>query len=312
MKKHVTIAMMAFSIIMFSQKKKNGTIYLEHPSITAVEAMQQAFIKGDTTKLSTYLADNFRAINGMNTNPEAKGTPKKAFLNQSLFWKNNTSYLSIERTPGAYPDALEYADSKGEVWVQTWDDLKGVHDDTGVKLNMPLHRLFFVNKDNKIVTMITYNDGTVFQTLREGFSERKNGTLYNSHKYINKVRRMMAAFENMDLEKAYSYFDEKASFNNLEMAVGESMTLEELKAAHQEFYKKYEIESIDVVGYPDGLDYEIGGGGMTIQSWWNFRVIRKSDKKKLVMPAMYTHDFNDEGMIVRSIGYFSTKVLDSK
>ena len=51
----------------------------------------------------------------------------------------------------------------------------------------------------------------------------------------------MAAFENMDLEKAYSYFDEKASFSNLEMPVGESMNLEELKAAHQNFYKNFEI-----------------------------------------------------------------------
>ena len=65
MKKHVTIAMMIFSVVMFSQKKKNGTIYKEHPAIAVVEAMQQAFIKGDTATVSSYLADNFRAMNGM-------------------------------------------------------------------------------------------------------------------------------------------------------------------------------------------------------------------------------------------------------
>lgn len=301
---------MLFTVFMYSQTKKNGKIYSEHPAIDVVEAMQQAFIKGDTTALKGYLHDDFKAFNGMNDNPDSEGTSKESLLKQSIFWVNNGSYLSIERTEGAYPDALEY--DKSGVWVQTWDYLKGVHNETGVKLNMQIHRLFRVDEDNKILSMITYDDGTVFNRLRQGFAERTNGTLYNQHEYINKVRRMMAAFENMDLEKAYSYFHEEASFNNLEMPIGESMNLEELKAMHQNFYKDFEVESIDVVGYPDGLDYEIGGGGMTIQSWWNFRLIRKSDEKKLVMPAMYTHDFDDDGMIVRSIGYFSTKVLDAK
>ena len=313
MKKHIIIYVMLLSSIMYSQTKKNGTIYLEHPAIGVVENMQQAFIKGDTITLANLLADDFKAFNGMNSNPEAKGTSKAVFLKQSIFWKENTSYLSISRSQGAYPDALEYKkdNDKDMVWVQTWDELKGVHNETGVKLNMPLHRLFRVDKDNKILLMITYDDGTVFQTLREGFSERTNGTLYNQHEYINKVRRMMAAFEHMDFEKAYSFFDKKAIFNNLEMPVGENKSLEEIKQFYQDFYKKFEVESIDVVGYPDALHYEIADG-MTIQSWWNFRLIRKSDKKKIVMPAMYTHDFNKDGMIERSIGYVSTKILESE
>ncbi len=300
--------------ISYSQTKKNGTIYEEHPAIESAEKMQQAFIAGDTVALKSLLADNFKAFNGMNSNPDAKGADKAAMLKRSVFWKNNASYLSIERSGGAYPDALHYKkDNKDDnVWVQTWDQLKGVHNTTGVKLDMPLHRLFVVNKDNKIERMITYDDGTVFDDLRAGFSERTNGTIYNQHKYINKVRRMMAAFENMDLEKAYSYFDDKCTFSSLEMPVGENMTLDELKESHKGFYENFEITSIDVVGYPDLLHYEIGGNDMTVQSWWNFRLIRKSDKKKLVMPAMYTHDFNDDGKIERSIGYYSTKVLDSK
>ena len=314
MKKHAIIFVMMFSCIMYSQKKKNGTIYLDHPAIQTVEAMQKAFITGDTTSLKSYLHDDFRAFNGMNSNPEAKGASKSNLLRRSIFWVNNASYLSIERTNGAYPDALEYKKDNDDdiVWVQTWDQLKGVHNETGVKLNMPIHRLFRVDKDNKILTMITYDDGTVFRTLREGFSERKNGTLYSQHEYINKVRRMMAAFENKDLEKAYSYFDEKCTFTSLEMPRGESMSLDELKESHKGFYENFEITSIDVVGYPDLLHYEIGGNDMTVQSWWNFRLIRKSDNKKIVMPAMYTHDFDDNGKIERSNGYFSTKVLDAK
>ncbi|GAA4952244.1 hypothetical protein GCM10023314_27090 [Algibacter agarivorans] len=308
MKKQVIIFMMLFTVIMYSQKKKNGTVYKEHPAIVAVEAMQQADVAGDYEKVATFLADDFKSVSGTTRNKDAKGTNKEDFVK----WVENKSkwlsYRSLTRHGEAYPDAIEY--KGGKTWVQTWNYLKGVHDKTGVKVEMPMHSLYRLNDDNKIELAINYNY-PVGRDIREAFSERTNGTLYNQHEYINKVRRMMAAFENMDLEKAYSYFDEKASFSNLEMPVGESMNLEELKAAHQDFYKNFEVESIDVVGYPDGLEYEIGGG-MTIQSWWNFRVIRKSDKKKLIMPAMYTHDFNDDGMIARSIGYFSTKVLDSK
>jgi hypothetical protein len=40
---------------------------------------------------------------------------------------------------------------KDVVWVQTWEDVKGVQT-TGVKIDMPMHRLFVINKEkeNKI------------------------------------------------------------------------------------------------------------------------------------------------------------------
>ena len=122
---------------------------------------------------------------------------------------------------------------------------------------------------------------------------------------------MFAAFEYGDMEKAYSFIDEKATFSGLEMPIGERINLDELKERNKKFLEKYEIESIDVVGYPDCLHYEIGDG-YTVQSWWNYRLTRKSDKEKFIVPAMYTHDFNDEGMVERGLSYISTKVLDSK
>lgn len=310
MKKHAIIFVMMFSIIMHSQKKKNGTIYLEHSAIQVVEAMQQAFITGDTTSLKSYLHDDFRAFNGMNSNPEAKGTSKSALVRQSTFWVNNASYLSIERSNGAYPDALEYKkdNDKDIVWVQTWDQLKGVHNETGVKLNMPIHRLFRVDKDNKILTMITYDDGTVFQTLREGFSTRTNGTLYNQHQNINTVRKMIAALEHGDADKGFSYFTEKARFTNLDMPRGESKSVEEEKESFNKMLESWDIESIDVVGYPDYLEYDINDGKV-VQSWWDFRVKRKSDGKKVTIPVLLIHDFNDEGKITREAGYYTVAAM---
>ncbi|GGZ86916.1 hypothetical protein GCM10007028_26280 [Algibacter mikhailovii] len=302
------MSMILLTGIIYSQTKKNGTVFIEHPAINIVEAMQQADIAGDSAKVATYLADDFKSYNGTTRNKDAKGMDKAAFLNWTVNAKKWTSYRTLTRHGEAYPDAIEYKD--GKIWVQTWNYLKGVHNVTGVKIEMPVHNLYRFNDDNKIDMVINYNY-PVGQDIRAGFASRTNGTIYNQHEYINKVRRMMAAFENSDLEHAYSYFDEKARFSHLEMSRGESETLEEVKARHKGFYDNFEIESIDVVGYPDLLHYEIGDG-MTVQSWWNFRLIRKSDKKKIIFPAMYTHDFNKDGKIDRTNGYFSTKVLDAK
>ncbi|WMI65271.1 nuclear transport factor 2 family protein [Aestuariibaculum sp. YM273] len=306
MKKLAIIGMMMSSIIMFSQTKKNGTIYVEHPAIKVVEDMTKAFVEGDTVKVASYLADDFKAYNGMNTDPDNEGVDKSRYLRQVAFWHNNTSYLSIERAPGAYPDALEYKESG--LWVQTWDFLKGVHDKTGVRLNMQLHRLFVIDDDNKIRMMITYDDGTVFQELRQGFQPRTNGTIYNQHENINKVRRMMSALENADADKGFSYFTEDAEFSNLDMPWGETHSLAEEKEGFTKMLDDWTIDAIEVVGYPDYLEYELGAAKV-VQSWWKVRMTRKKDDKKFVIPMMLTHDFNDEGMITRERGYYSLSAL---
>ena len=125
MKNYLFLSMMVLSSIMYAQKEKNGTIYNDHPAIKVVEAMQQAFIKGDTIALANSLSDDFRSLNGFNTNPDNEGGTKQNMINQSKNWQKNFDYLSIERNAGAYPDALEYKD--GQLWVQTWDLLRGVH-----------------------------------------------------------------------------------------------------------------------------------------------------------------------------------------
>lgn len=310
MKKIVLIAIMFITVFAYSQKKKNGTIYVEHPAIDVVENMLKAFVAGDETKVAGFLADDFKSFNGSNTNKDAKGGTKENYLNQVKFWKENISYLSIERAKGAYPDALEYSDGDNNdvVWVQTWEHVKGVHNKTGVKIDMPFHRLFVVNKDNKIVTMINYTDDSTYDEIGQSYDDRKNGTIYNHHEYINKVRRMVHAFENNDLETAYSFYDENARFSNINMPIGESQTLDEAKASDKKFLEKYDITSIDVRGYPDYLNYELRNAKV-VQSWWNVRLTRKSDKKELIIPVMYLHDFNDEGMITSESAYFSDNQL---
>ena len=71
----------------------------------------------------------------------------------------------------------------------------------------------------------------------------------------------------------------------------------------------FDITSIDVSGYPDFLHYE-QGNSKVVQSWWTLRVTRKSDKRKIDIPLLLIHDFNDDGKIVREIAYLSSKLLE--
>ena len=296
---------MMFTIIMYPQKKKNGTIYIEHPAIDMVEAMHQAFVKGDTTAVASYLSEDFRAFNGMETDPDNEGMTKRQFVRSSMGWKNNVDYLSISRAAG-YPDALEYKESG--LWVQTWDMIKGVHKNTGVKLTMPLHRICRINKDNKIDMIITYDDGEVWAKMREAFNTRTNGTLYNAHENINTVRKLIRALEHGDIDKSFSYFTENARFRNLDMNEDEFNTVEQEKEAFKKMGETWDIESIDVVGYPDYLEYEISNTRV-VQSWWNVRMKRKSDNKRVKIPVLLVHRFNEDGEIYNEMGYYTMRAL---
>lgn len=310
MKKHVIIAMMLFTCIMFSQTKKNGTVYNEHPAIAAVESMTQAYYAGDADKVASYLADDFKSYQGTSLNKDDKGRDKEWFVGGVKWIKENWSYVSYTRSPGAYPDAIEYKGDSG-LWVQTWDQLKGMDNATGVMLDMPQHRLYKMTSDNKIQTMIIYDNDLPWAERRRSFAPRTNGTIYVNHEYINTVRKMMGALANGDADKAFSYFTDDATFSNLDMPVGESHTVAEEKEGFLGMLKDWTFESIDVRGYPDYLEYELGNS-KAVQSWWIARMTRKSDGKKVKLPLMLIHDFDDDGKITREAGYYTAQALAAK
>jgi len=310
MKKSVLIAMVFFiaTTTAYTQKK-NGTVYNEHPGIAVVEAMQQAYIAGNADLVASYLTDGFKEWDGSDTNRDVEGTNKEDFVKGAVWWSKNLSYLSIERQDGAYPDAIKYKGDDG-MWIQTWDVLKGVHTKTGSKINMPIHRLFSLDEDNKIKAMISYYNDEVFADIGRSFDERTNGVIYDNHEYINSVKMAFAAFENGDLETAYGFFDEDATFRNSSMLPGDkNKTLAEVKESNISFLDNFEVLSIDMNGYPDYLHYERGDIHL-VQSWWTVRLIRKSDNKEITVPAFYTHTFNDDGKIRNGSSYINAKLFE--
>jgi ketosteroid isomerase-like protein len=304
---------LSFIVASFGQKKTNGTVYIDHPAIKVVESMTEAFVKGDSAKVASYLADDFKAYNGVGINPRDKGQDKAAFTRSVIGWNNALDYFSITPTNGAYPDAIEYKKDNKEdvVWVQTWEDLKGVHKNTGVKVNQPVHRLYVVNKNNKIQTVISYGNESIIGEINKSFVNRTNGTIYNHHDNINTVRKAMYAYENSDVEKTLSFYSEDAVFTDINMEFGESLTKAEITPMWKKFLDDYEIISIDMIGYPDYLEYEMGDG-REVLSWWNYRLIRKSDKKELAVPFHFSNSFDADGKIIAEMIYYSPTLLSAK
>ena len=311
MKKITTFLMMMVIItVSFGQKKENGTVYVEHPAIGIVKAMTKAFVEGDSSKVASYLSDDFKEFSGTSIVTNDKGTDKAAFAARAKGFHNQLSYFSIVDQKGAYADAIEYKDEevKDVVWVQDWQEMKGVHKLTGVKISMPMHRIYGINKDNKIKTIITYANSSVNNEVRESFSDRTNGTIYNHHENINTVRKMIYGFENKDFENCYSYYDPAAIFIDMNYADNKGITLGEMKDKDQAFLKEFDLTSIDVVGYPDYLHYELGDARV-VMSWWAYNLIRKSDKKPITLNVHFVDDFNAEGKIISETAYYNEALL---
>lgn len=294
----------------FAQKKTNGTIYIEHPAITVVDEFVKAMVSGDSLKMASYLTEDFKSHNGTSSAYNDEGMGKAAFLNRSLRYKKEFDYFSMDAYPGSYPDAIEYKkDNKdNEVWVQSWVALKGLHKTTGVKLDASGHYQYRLTKDNKIKMILNYNNGRILDEIGVSSSNRTNGKIYNHHDYINTVRKAMYTFEKGDLDKSLSFYSDDAEFSDINLPLGKSYTKAEEKAFLQKFLTDFEIKSIEMIGYPDYLEYEMDNG-REVLSWWKYNLVRKSDKKVIVMPIHISNSFDEKGKIVAEIVYYSESLL---
>lgn len=90
-----------------------------------------------------------------------------------------------------------------------------------------------------------------------------------------------------------TYEQKKANGTINKFAVQKSKNLDETKANDKKLMAQFDITSIDLVGHPDYLNYEMEDQKV-VQSWWNFNMDRKSDIKKIVMPILFINIFNDQ------------------
>jgi len=300
------IALVSFSVS--AQKKKNGTVYIDHPAIDMIESFQSAWVSGDIEKAGSYLHENFKIFNATSENKEQKGSTKAQMINNMSWWYNNMDYLKIERSRGAYPDAIEYKEGN-QLWVQTWDHLYGVNKQTGVKFDSPIHRLYLVSNDSKqILNIQEYNNANSFRRINMSWTgkDRKNGVIYINHENINTVRKAISAAENGDFENVYANMTEDAMFNDINYK--EPRSLSDIKAGDEVFNSNFDIINIDQVGYPDYLEYDLNEG-RSVLSWWNYKIVRKSDKKEISVPVHFIHNFNKDGKINGGSFYYNASLF---
>lgn len=310
MKKTTFLVMlvMACGFTISAQKKTNGTVYIEHPAIKVTDDLVKAFTAGDNAKMAGLLTADFEWINGTTGEVANKETFLKTLLPVDKF-----DYFSMTAYPGSYPDAVEIQkDNKdGNINVTAWYMLKGVHKITGVKINSPAHIQYTVNKDNKIKSMIEYTNSEVFSEISRSLTNRTNGKIYNHHDNINTVRKAVSALEMGDLDKNLSYYTDNVKFYDINSEWEKSFTKAEEKTNMQNFLNAFEIKSIDMIGYPDYLEYEMDNG-RSVLSWWKFNLVRKSDKKAIILPMHISDNFDENGKIVSEVYYYSESLLTKK
>ena len=303
------ITFMLIALITFSvsaQKKKNGTVYVDHPAIDMVESFQNAWVSGDLDKAKSFLAEDFRIFNGVGLNKNAKGWTKTQFVGNMTWWVNNMDYFQIKRSEGAYPDAIEYKEGD-QLWVQTWDHLYGVNKNTGAKFDAPVHRLYLISNDNKSIKAVQeYTNEASFINMRDSYAQRENGKIYINHENINTVRKLMYAFAYGDVDKAFSFFTKNATYIDSNESKG--MNEEEIRARDAKLLSGWNITSLDESGYPDYLEYD-WRDSKVVQSWWNFTMVRQSDDKKVVLPVFYLDDFDNDGKITQRNAYWNATLL---
>ena len=298
---------MVFTISSYSQKKKNGTIYIDHPAINTVLSMNKAYNDGDIIKAASYLSENFKEIEGLSSDKNNFKT-KEDFLN-SAGWRDNLSYYSLTLAKDYKPITMQINNDEYDnvTRVEIQEQLRFVYKKTGVKVDKPLIRFYFVNKKNKIEKIIYYfNNNKVSEHYSSSF-ESENGIIYNHHEYINKVRNMVHAFEFNDFEKGYSFFGENAVFRDIN-SPKKILDLEEYKSNDKKFREKFAINSIHSTGAPVYFHY-MYGSKRVVQSYWNFSLTRKSDGKEIILPVHYMHYFKD-GLIFFTMSYYSVKLLE--
>ena len=299
MKNFLTLSFFILTFILNAQKKKNGSLYIEHPYIDIVEKFNTAFTSGDIETLKDILSEDFKWYT---TNARRPRTIEQ-LIGRSNYLSKNITNFQIKHWGGSYPDVLEYKKDK-VTDVKTYERLTGYDKNTGVDLRMPRYATFRFDKNSKITRMWVNDDQLLWQKAYDAYDTRKNGEIYKDHPFISNIRLMISGMREMDVEKVRTFYDENARIYDV-MNTGEFefLTLDEEMDNIKNAFKAFEIVYIQEIGYPDALAYE--GGNVVVISWWKFRIKnRKSGNEGTIMQHIQ-HTLNKDGKIIREDYYYN-------
>ena len=70
--KLMTLLLVASTVVVFAQKKKNGTVYIDHPAIDIINQMYDAVNTNNLEVLNDLISDDFKGVWGDEMNKDRK------------------------------------------------------------------------------------------------------------------------------------------------------------------------------------------------------------------------------------------------
>ena len=306
MKKIIILTLLLIPLSSFTQKNNNGKVYDKHPAIEKVNKFTSAWISGDTETLKSLTGDNFKMGSSMNNNPNYKGGDINNLVGQSRWMSNNFVNISLKDRGQAYSDAIEY--KRSGLFVQTFQEFIAWDKNNGFKIKTPFNATFvFDKKGEKIIRFWWSDNQAVWQKWNLSRQTIKNGTIYKDHPYIGKVRQIWFNLAMGNIDEVWKDFSPNARIYDLNLIDKDYNNLTDHQKYVGEVFSKYDLISIDEVGYPDYIDYE--GDGGTVLAWYNMIVKNKKTKKNITLKFHSQHDFNEEGIIVTEYLYYNANLL---
>ena len=306
MKKIIILTLLLIPLSSFTQKNNNGKVYDKHPAIEKVNKFTSAWISGDTEILKSLTGDNFKMGSSMNNNPNYKGGDINNLVGQSRWMSNNFVNISLKDRGQAYSDAIEY--KRSGLFVQTFQEFIAWDKNNGFKIKTPFNATFvFDKKGEKIIRFWWSDNQAVWQKWNLSRQTIKNGTIYKDHPYIGKVRQIWFNLAMGNIDEVWKDFSPNSRIYDLNLIDKDYNNLTDHQKYVGEVFSKYDLISIDEVGYPDYIDYE--GDGGTVLAWYNMIVKNKKTKKNITLKFHSQHDFNEEGIIVTEYLYYNANLL---
>ena len=304
MKTKLTLITVLMFSVLFAQKKKNGNIYIEHPSIEVVEEFNEAFINGDMEKIKSLVSEDF---SWRNSTMRSKPGNLRQLIGRSNYLSKNIENFNIKHYGGSYPDAFEYKkDNIVDVMTYTW--LTGYDKNTGVSLDMPRYASFRIDDSGKISSINIMDDQVLWNKAYDAYQTTKNGVIYKDHPLVSKVRLLIQSYLTKDVEKIKSHYTESTRFYDvMNSDLNEFKSLEEEFVDFDKYMEVYDLVNIVESGFPDVLDYE--GDGDVVISWWDMTFKNKKSGKISTIKQHIHHAFNASGEIVREDYYFNPSQL---
>jgi len=306
MKKIIILTLLLIPLSSFTQKNNNGKVYDKHPAIEKVDKFTSAWISGDTETLKSLTGDNFKMGSSMNNNPNYKGGDINNLVGQSRWMSNNFVNISLKDRGQAYSDAIEY--KRSGLFVQTFQEFIAWDKNNGFKIKTPFNATFvFDKKGEKIIRFWWSDNQAVWQKWNLSRQTIKNGTIYKDHPYIVKVRQIWFNLAMGNIDEVWKDFSPNSRIYDLNLIDKDYNNLTDHQKYVGEVFSKYDLISIDEVGYPDYIDYE--GDGGTVLAWYNMIVKNKKTEKNITLKFHSQHDFNEEGIIVTEYLYYNANLL---